>query len=513
MSGLWKVPWVAQLLTLVLACALAACGSMGDTRSPALKTYAEARGATQLPPAANLTPFAGALQCSAGLVQRHGVRLTMLVEDIPDKTAKAAASASDMFLTAMSQMAQRSGMAIRTQTYGPDVRGLIELTRLSGSRAPADPANLPDVVVRGAVTQYDDGIARNTVDAGGSIGPLGKLLAGLGLARSTSVNLIATDLHVVDARSFALVPGASAHNVAAIVQEGQGTDAEVSYQGRFGANYGRSQARADGKTVAMRNLIELSAVELVGRQAKLPYWRCLGQPDDHPEVMREVDAWFDAMSTPEKLRFFRSQFAAMGMMARQGEVEPAIFRLAFRAYADALKVPGDALSRELFRAHFRSDLSVVGPRALRAFEAKRRLTPEVALAATATTRSALDLQLSLSVPGYVSCFHQAGEAKPFKPLAPSRGMQAGPIPAGLATPVRELVQAPPGRAAPAGDALVCVASGRDRRQETADAWADLNRAGAATDLAALAMLRERLEAKGEYVTMAATQMSVAKPGR
>src|SRR5204863_5760954 len=128
-----------------------------------------------------------------------------------------------------------------------------------------------------------------------------------GAARSSSINMVGLDLVVLRADDFSLVPGVSAHNIAAILQEGQGTDADVSYK-KFGVNFMTSLSKSDGKAVALRNLVELCSIELMGKLNRVPYWRCLGVNSDHPDVLSQIDDWYDAMSTADKMLFFKQHF-------------------------------------------------------------------------------------------------------------------------------------------------------------------------------------------------------------
>mgnify|MGYP003377281780 CR=1 FL=1 len=53
--------------------------------------------------------------------------------------------------------------------------------------------------------------------------------------------------------------------------------------------------RSEGTSQAARNMVELAAIEVVGKLTRLPYWQCLGMRDDEPEVQRETEDWFLAM--------------------------------------------------------------------------------------------------------------------------------------------------------------------------------------------------------------------------
>ena len=54
-------------------------------------------------------------------------------------------------------------------------------------------------------------------------------------------------------------------------------------------------------------MVELAAVELVGKLTRLPYWQCLGTPDGDPEVQREIEDWFTGMDAGERIAFVKER--------------------------------------------------------------------------------------------------------------------------------------------------------------------------------------------------------------
>lgn len=286
---------------------LCACAALTDTRTETVNTYKQIGDKPMLPVTRSVTSFSDGLRCLDDLFERYGVNASVMVEDLNDKTQKSAAGVTEMFLVAMSDMTRRSH-AIRTVAYGEDTRNLSNFMVKAGTKEAFQIANIPTYTVRGGVSQFDDNLAKKTIDVGFSVGPFAR-----GGASSSSINMVGLDLVVLRAEDFSLVPGVSAHNVAAILQEGRGSDTDVSYK-KFGVNFMTSLSKSDGKAIALRNLVELGAIELMGKLNKVPYWRCLGVNGDHPDVSDQINDWYDAMSTAEKMIFFKRQFHALGLL-------------------------------------------------------------------------------------------------------------------------------------------------------------------------------------------------------
>lgn len=499
-------------LVVVASVALCGCAGIGDTQAPTFQAFSDTRGMPKLPPVRNLTPFSEGLVCMDKLVKQNAVRGSILVEDLADKTTKSPAGISDMVLTALAQATRGSGTEFRIVAYGGDTRNLIELMRQSGSKDAYDPAKLPTLAVRGSVSQYDENLAKATVDAGISLGPFKKWVWGVGHAKSTSVNQLALDMHMIDTRDFSVVPGASAFNVAAVVQDGSGIDAEVTYANRIGANFGRSVAKSEGRAAAVRNLVELGTIELLGRWAKLPYWRCLSVPDDSLDVAAEVDGWFESMSTAQKLSLLLKHFRLVGMFPENGEVEASMFKLAYQHYAQALGANPETLSRKMFRAHFANDAFAVGEHARKNFEIAKLQLPMAEISYSTRDRGqAGEFVLLLNQVAYLHCFVQADDGMPFLRLPPSRQALAERTPARRALNLRELVTQRLPSTIGTSPTLACLATKDERGQEIANLWAGYQRAGGQQNLAAINQLRYQLNMQGGFASLAVAAVKQSSP--
>jgi len=144
----------------------------------------------------------------------------------------------------------------------------------------------------------------------------------------------------------AMVPGATARNQ---VPRGR---AEIT-------KFGTRLRLADGESQALRPLVELSAIELVGRLAKVPYWTCLGATDDDPAVAAEIRDWYDGMVAhpSEIIEYFQAQMRLRRLYEGpiDGVVNPQI-KDAVARYREALGLSREPkLSQEFLKAYLKAN--------------------------------------------------------------------------------------------------------------------------------------------------------------
>ncbi|MFN0299084.1 MAG: hypothetical protein ACKVQU_01890 [Burkholderiales bacterium] len=267
-----------------------------------------------------MTNFSDGLRCLDNLLLDFGVRnLSIIVEDLDDQTKKVAAGSKDMLISAISAASRRS-RAIRLIAFGNDARNAASF--MDRAERKSQYSAVPDFGIRGSVSQFDDNIAKRTNDAGFSIGSL----LSLGSGSSATAKVLGLDLAMVRTEDFSVVHGVTSKNAVVLVQQGTGIDASASIT-KYGLTYQTSTSMSEGTSVALRNLIELASIELVGKLAKVPYWKCLGARDDAPDVKTEMSDWlegmvqsertFEGLSQPfrswELFAFFQTQMAALGI--------------------------------------------------------------------------------------------------------------------------------------------------------------------------------------------------------
>ncbi len=302
-------------------------------------------------PAATATGFRNALRCMDYLMITYGVKnLSILVEDIPDSTKKVSASSKDMIISAVSQMSRRSrainlvAFSINDQTLGA-VIGL-------GTRDKLIP-NAPDFTIRGSVSQFDDSVVKKQGDAGIGIGAFT-----FGAAAQGSADILALDLSVIETTSLQLVPGSVSNNSMLILNKGAGADGEVNTK-KLGLNFNFILARSEGRSQALRTLIELATIELIGKLTKIPYWSCLGASPETREVQAEISDWWETLSgdTISMVAYLQQQMIARGLYGGSinGEIDDALIH-AIVIYKEAMGLPVDeSINLDFFQAYLAAD--------------------------------------------------------------------------------------------------------------------------------------------------------------
>ena len=283
-------------LTLFGATLVAGCG-LTDVRKDVDKGVKAMQKGPSAAAQYNRTNFSDALSCMDRLMLTHHVRdATFVVEDLSDNTGKMRAGTRDMLISAVSEMSRRS-RAVQLNAYGTDTGNLIGLLERAQRRDAY--AVVPQYDMRGSISQLDENVAKKQADIGVYVDPS----FGLGSSKSSNASILALDLSIVDTSTLLVIPGVVSKNTVVIYKDGKGLDTEATYR-KLGINFSMSFAVNEGQGQALRNLIELGAIELTGRLFKLPYWTCLGVDAATPEVVREIEDWYYAMEAHGELAAF-----------------------------------------------------------------------------------------------------------------------------------------------------------------------------------------------------------------
>ncbi|MEN9559419.1 MAG: hypothetical protein RLZZ502_630, partial [Pseudomonadota bacterium] len=365
----------------------------------------------------NITNFAEALRCMDNQFITYGVGgISILPEDILDSTKKVNAGTKDMLISAISRMTARS-RAFRVIAYGSDSANTLSMLREKESKSQVE--NLPQFAIRGSISQLDESIGKKTegvgfafggsgraatdsaaqstansagtgsAGSGGGGGGSGPKLAGLGLGRAAvaSYNELGLDLNIIRVADLSVISGVNASNKVAILRTGVGTEGEAEYF-KFGLNFQTNLSRSEGQSQALRNLVELAAIELLGKLTKVPYWKCLGADEKQENVKEEISEWFSSLfAAPDELiMYWQDQMRVRGLYTGEvnGNADDALIK-AVMAYRGALGLePASKLNEEFFTAYLAADHNVAGPKAKQVFAAMNAPKP-VASAAPAVT--------------------------------------------------------------------------------------------------------------------------------
>ena len=343
-------------LPLMAAAAMAGCSTL-DAHKETVEQTETARTGPEQAPFRAITGFSDGLRCMDGLMIQYGVRdISMLVEDILDQTKKINAGTRDMLITAVSDMTRRS-RAIRVNAFGKDATNAISF--LASAQRQGAYQVVPPYDIKGSVSQFDENVIRNQKDVGGGFGSF----LSLGIARDAASSILGLDLSVLSTSDLSVLPGVTSRNSVVILKQGKGFDADAAYS-KLGLNFSMTLSKSEGQAQALRGLVELAMIELMGKLTKTPYWQCLGaDPQVNEEIRREVSDWYYAMaaSRVELIAWFQNQLRRRGYYDGpiDGEFNPA-FDEATANYRVALGLSREALLDEkLFSKYLNTDHSKI----------------------------------------------------------------------------------------------------------------------------------------------------------
>ncbi len=324
-----------KILALAAASLLSACAS-----APAVREAANPVDRAQR----SITNFTPALRCMDELLFQAGVRdLTMVMDDMRDATQRVPVGARDIMTSAVSEMTRRS-RALRLSLIGGDGGNLLQA--LQQAKEAQLFSVLPEYLLRGGVSQMDEDVQRSSATLGVSATVLG-----LRVGKDTRFSVMGFDAAMLRTDSFTLVSGVSSKNTTVLRRQETGaSDGQATLRSAHTV-FNFATTRNEGNSQAARNMVELAAIELVGKLTRLPYWQCLGTRDDDAEVQREIEDWFASMDGSERVAFVKERLRERRWYdgAIDGQDDDG-FQQALRSYRSAL---GLAAAGPLDLAFFR----------------------------------------------------------------------------------------------------------------------------------------------------------------
>ena len=292
--------WTALALAVAT---LAGCASTENALKDANTLLAE-READKLLPVTNLSPYSLALGRFGRMldVYKEGDPVIyMQTRSILDATnlssplvgAEIPGDITEMVRTAVN----RIGARVVYVPYHPDY--LISQAQLGAKFG----VTMPDFLITGALTEFDRAIAGagrvNSVGiefGGGN----GKVTLGGDVKRTAIYSALALDLNLVSFSTQQMVPQIQASNVVKVLNFSSEDNASLGFYGdAFG--FKLEGKYLQGRHSAIRTLVDLSVLELVGKATNTPYWRCIpnGKPD--PVVVDNMRSAFNGLSPELKL--------------------------------------------------------------------------------------------------------------------------------------------------------------------------------------------------------------------
>ena len=275
------------------------------------------------PPARNFTSFSASLRCMDGLLaSANRPKVLITSTGIPDLTRRISVSGDDMLVNAISAMNRQSGAYIFVDQSLEKEAGQIAIF------TPPKSGAQPTLYIRGSISQVDTPQSTNIAIDADDLNGTGDVSGGsLEINRGTSI--VSVDMHLVSYPSKTVVPGSSVANSMVVTGRGFGLGGTgIIDLASLSSTIQIERIESMGQ--AVRNLIELGAIELIGRHANVQYWECLNIPATKTKAAQRKESIF---SSADKLR--RIPEAQM-MLAQLGYYSGEITGIVDQRTRDAL---------------------------------------------------------------------------------------------------------------------------------------------------------------------------------
>ena len=209
---------------------------------------------------------------------------------------------TEMLISALSKMTIRSE-GVRYVSFSSDIQNILSL---QGSHPDKGLFRAPDYFIRGGLTQMNKtfwssqkgyGISTqidpgNLIDGGTFFLLRGQEDATQSVSQSANYGTLTMDLNAGYVATLQMISGAVSSNTLALSNlKGKAISADISMND-LGYSFSMSDNVSKDFNNVLRSLIEVSAIELVGKLQGVPYWRCLANAGVNAEKNTALLAQF-----------------------------------------------------------------------------------------------------------------------------------------------------------------------------------------------------------------------------
>lgn len=399
---------------LLAGAALAMTFTTACTTTSLPQTYAAARPKAE--PARSLTSFSESLSCMDKMFYDYGIRdIRISTNGIPDSTGEIQTGTRDMLIAAVSRMSARS----RAFTF-------IDFEEVAqGYASPADRRLYdrqqgmltPTYYIRGAITTFDDSVVNDTSGIGINIGG-----TSIGYNKDVTSSVVGLDMNVGEVQTGLIVPGVASSNRIAVSRRSKALDGsfDVKVDGEtVGGFMQGANTKAEGMHTAVRTLVELNAIESLGKLTRTPYWRCLGIHESDPAAAEKALRYFEAMDEAERVEFVQRSLKGLGGYSGDidGTISSALTESVGAYQAQNSLVATGRIDAQLYASLTGKDVHLAGPGKAAANdpaiakEAQDRLYISLTDALEFPTYKVgmpLQVKARLNDNAYLYCFYQDG---------------------------------------------------------------------------------------------------------
>lgn len=306
----------AGLACIAMLALLTACTTPANVRSDTkFQSYASAADRPAMRPVRSMSNFSESLMCMDRMFREAQLPTTLITsKQIPDFSTRVAVATKDMIITALSQMSRLSN-AFRYVDYEVDIARQDTVQNLTTILLNNNQIQLqrPALYISGAIAFVDQNVLNNRTDLGTSASRLDT-----GFSQNRNATIVALELHLGDFRSRTIIPGLDSANEVVIGNGGQGLDL-AGRIGSYGVQFNVGRDYTQGTGAAVRTLVELATIELVGKWARVPYWQCLTLEQTNPNFQRQMRDWYDEGSPLVYNNLVQRSLISQGYLVNQSD--------------------------------------------------------------------------------------------------------------------------------------------------------------------------------------------------
>lgn len=306
--------WLAA--TMTAAVLLAGCATPLDARKDTeYQSHASVADRPVVRPVRSVSSFSESLVCMDRMLREAQLPTTLITsKQFIDFSGKVPVATKEMVTTSLSQMSRLSN-AFRFVDFEVDIARQDTVQNLTTILLNNNQMQLqrPALYVSGAIAFVDQSVINNTMDAGVS-GPR----VDLGYSRSRSATIIGLEVHLGDFRTRTLIPGIDSANEVVTGSGGEGLDVGGRI-GTYGVKFNVGHDYAVGTGAAMRTLVDLAMIEVVGKWARVPYWQCLTLDQANPHFQRTMQEWYSESGPDGQFNLVKASLVSQGYLPRESE--------------------------------------------------------------------------------------------------------------------------------------------------------------------------------------------------
>lgn len=318
-SPLPLVRAIHGVLWLVIGLGLVGCATPRDPRKDQdFQSLASITDRPAVRPTRSISSFSDSLMCMDHMLRDAQLPTTLITsKQIPDYSTRVTVATKDMVITALSQMSRLSN-AFRFVDYEVDIARQDTVQNLTTILLNNNQMQLqrPALYLSGAISFVDQNVINNRFDTGLS-GPR----IDMGYSQSRNATIIGLEMHLGDFRTRTLIPGLDSANEVIIGNGGQGIDL-AGRIGTYGVQFNVGRDYTQGSGSAVRTLVDLATIELIGKWARVPYWQCLTLEQTHPDFQRQLRDWFDEGSPAVRTQLITRSLVSRGYLAPSAQPQP-----------------------------------------------------------------------------------------------------------------------------------------------------------------------------------------------